>query len=91
MVTDQREAALPPWRLTDQFRKLAGDAGLRVIKLHTARKTCRTHLYEATKDIKKVQKWLGHSTAAVTAEIYVIARAETDAAAADQVARYLAL
>jgi integrase len=68
----------------------AGSDRLWTIKLHTARVTCGTHLYEATLDLKKVQKWLGHSTAAATAGIYVRDRAETDAAAARQVVAYLA-
>jgi integrase len=90
VITDERGDAVPPWRLTDTFRRLAEEAGLPVIRLHDARHTCGSLLYEATLDLKKVQKWLGHHTASITADLYVHDRPETDSAAADQVARYLA-
>jgi integrase len=47
-------------------------------------------MYEATKDLKKVQKWMGHATAAITADLYVHDRPETDGGAAALVAAYAA-
>lgn len=90
VVTDEHGAAVAPWRMSYTFRTLARQAGLRVIRLHTARHTAGTLMYEATLDLKKVQKWMGHATAAITADRYVHDRAETDAAAAGQVAAYFA-
>ena len=90
VVADQLGAAIPPWRLTDEFRRLAEAAGLPVIRLHDARHTAGTHMYRATRDLKKVQRWMGHATAAVTADLYVHDTDETDAAAAGQMAAYLA-
>jgi integrase len=57
--------------LTDTFKRLARQAGLPVIRLHEARHTAGTHMYRATRDLKKVQRWMGHATAAITADLYV--------------------
>jgi integrase len=90
VITDEAGAAVSPSRLTDTFKRLARQAGLSVIRLHDARHTAGTHMYRATRDLKKVQRWMGHATAAITADLYVHDTADTDSAAAGQMADYLA-
>ena len=48
--------------------------------MHKFRKTFATKMYRATKDIKQVRDWLGHSDIATT-ELYVAADTNPDAKA----------
>jgi integrase len=50
------------------------------VTMHKFRKTFATKMYRATKDIKQVRDWLGHSDIATT-ELYVAADANPDAKA----------
>lgn len=70
IVTDDHGAMVPPWLLSETFRKLAEAAELPVIRLHEARHTAATIWREAGVDMKEIQEWLGHATLAVTADIY---------------------
>jgi len=50
------------------------------VTMHKFRKTFATKMYRATKDIKQVRDWLGHSDIATT-ELYVAADTNPDAKA----------
>jgi len=41
------------------------------ISFHTFRHTCASLLFEAGKDVKQTQQWLGHSTPSFTLDTYV--------------------
>jgi integrase len=88
VVADERGEQVPPWLLSETFGKLAKAAGLPVIRLHDCRHTAATIMYEATKDIKATQAWLGHATASITEGLYIHDRGEALDAAAEQVGAY---
>lgn len=46
-------------------------AGLEWVTFHTMRHTCASLLFKSGKDLKQVQKWLGHHSPAFTLERYV--------------------
>jgi integrase len=71
------------------FGRLARKAGLPEIRLHNARHTFGTIAYEATRDPKQVQVWMGHSLIGTTLNLYVHSRPDAADAAAGQVAAYL--
>ena len=41
------------------------------MSFHTFRHTCASLLFEAGKDVKQVQEWLGHADPAITLRTYV--------------------
>jgi len=67
-----REDGTPirPDYVTEHFKRLAGDAGLPVIRLHDGRHTAASLGLLAGLDIKIVQDQLGHSTSAFTRDLY---------------------
>jgi integrase len=42
-----------------------------LVSFHTFRHTCASLLFEAGKDVKQVQEWLGHADPAITLRTYV--------------------
>ena len=72
-----------PQRVTRTFQARAKQAGLRVIRLHDLRHTWATLALEAGIPAKVVQDRLGHSTVAITLNIYshVTPQLQSDAAA----------
>ena len=75
-------AAFHPARLTDQFQRLAKDAGLPVIRLHDARHSCATLALAAGIHPKVVQQLLGHASWSTTMDLYThrVDRLQKDAA-----------
>ena len=57
--------------------------------LHMLRHTCASMLFEAHKDIKQVQEWLGHHDPGITLRVYVhlLDRGLGDAAFMDDIVR----
>jgi integrase len=88
VVCDEQGEAVPPWKLSDVFRHLVEDSGLPPMRLHDCRHHAGSVAYEATRDIKAVQKLLGHSTVAITADLYIHVSADHLDQAAAQVAAY---
>lgn len=74
---------LHPDSITKRLRRLIRDAGLPWIKLHGLRHTHATHMLEAGVHIKVVQERLGHSSIAITGDVYshVTANLQDEAAA----------
>jgi integrase len=64
--------------------------GLPAVKLHGARHTCATLLFEAGQEMKDVQEMLGHSSITVTADIYSHVSRARRRRSADALAEYLA-
>jgi integrase len=61
-------------------------AGVPPIKLHEGRHTHATLGLEAGEDIKVMSARLGHSTTAITADLYTHVRQAVDARAAEKIA-----
>ena len=70
----------PEW-FSDEFRRLAKDAGLPVIRLHDARHTCGTLMHLRGVPTAVISKWLGHATASFTMATYVHSQDDALAAA----------
>lgn len=62
--------------VSKQFARALTAAGLRPMRLYDARHTCATLLLEAGEPLKVVQEVLGHSTIALTADLYSHVRPE---------------
>jgi integrase len=90
IVCDDHGQMIPPWLLSETFRKLAQAAGLPVIRLHEARHTAGTIWLEAGIDFKIISEWLGHATVSITQDVYLHVRGATHDAAAAKAAAYLA-
>ena len=65
------------WRLhlcryyvTDHFRLLLKNNGLRHIRFHDLRHSCASLLLSKGVPMKAIQEWLGHSTYSTTANFY---------------------
>ena len=70
VFTREDGAVLRPESVLDHFRELTRAAGLPVIRLHDLRHTNATLALEAGIGIKVVSERLGHSTTAITQDIY---------------------
>jgi integrase len=53
------------------LKPAARSVGLEWVSFHTFRHTCASLLFEAGKDVKQVQQWLGHADPAITLRTYV--------------------
>ena len=88
--TTDTGTALHPSHITDQFRRLARDAGLPPIRLHDLRHGAATHALTAGVPIKTVSEMLGHSSYVITADTYTSVADEAKRAAAQAIADLLA-
>jgi integrase len=75
-----------PEYISDRFEALLAASGLPSVRLHDLRHCAATYLRHGGADMKEVQETLGHSTLAVTADIYTsvileLRRTHADAAA----------
>ncbi len=77
---------LHPDVVTRTFKRLAAKAGLRPIVVHGLRHSYASAALEAGVDTKIVSGRLGHSSVAITSDLYQHVRREVDQQAADQVA-----
>lgn len=70
LFISERSDHMTPWAMQKVFKTWARAAGLdHRYSIHCARHTYGTMLYRATKDLRLVQKQLGHSSSQIT-EIY---------------------
>jgi integrase len=90
VFTREDGRSLRPEYVTRHFQKLADDAGLPVIRLHDLRHTNASIALAAGVDIKVVSDRLGHSTTAITADLYTHVNRNVGRAAADRIADVLA-
>jgi integrase len=63
--------------VSKQFARALKAAGSRPMRLYDARHTCATLLVESGESLKMAAEILGHSTIAITANIYSHVRPET--------------
>lgn len=59
-----------PEYVTDHFRLLLKNNGLRHIRFHNLRHSCASLLLAKNVPMKAIQEWLGHSTYSTTANLY---------------------
>ena len=59
-----------PRYLSDGFKRILEQNGLRRIRFHDLRHTCASLLLANNVPMKKIQEWLGHSKFSTTANIY---------------------
>lgn len=83
VATDLDGKPIRPSKLTDRFHRVARDAGLREIRLHDARHTHATLMFDHGVPVHVVSRRLGHTSVATTADIYVARMPSADRAAAD--------
>jgi integrase len=68
----QTGTPLDPGNLyTRVLRPAAEEADVAWIGFHTFRHTCATRLFAAGRNVKQVQRWLGHHSATFTLETYI--------------------
>jgi integrase len=87
VFTREDGSALHPAAVTELFERLAFAAGLPPVNLHALRHGAATYALAAGLDIKIVSARLGHSTSALTRDVYTsvlpdVARAAAEATAA---------
>lgn len=83
VATDLDGRPIHPERLTERFHRTARSAGLRPIRLHDARHTHATILFDHGAPVHVVSRRLGHTSVAFTADVYVAHVKSADRAAAD--------
>ncbi|MFG2756770.1 tyrosine-type recombinase/integrase [Streptomyces wuyuanensis] len=76
----------PAW-VTNQFQRLAAEAGLPPIRLHDLRHGAATLALAAGADMKVVQEMLGHSSITITSDTYTSVLPEVARKAAEDAAR----
>ncbi|MGO9082886.1 MAG: tyrosine-type recombinase/integrase [Streptosporangiaceae bacterium] len=87
VFTREDGSPLHPGSVSNRFRRLAFEAGLPPVSLHSLRHGAATYALAAGVDVKVVQERLGHSTSTLTRDTYTsvlpdVARAAAEAAAA---------
>lgn len=70
VCTDELGQLFQPNYVTNHFRVLLEQHGLRHIRFHDLRHSCATLLLSQNIPMKQIQDWLGHSTFSTTADIY---------------------
>lgn len=70
VCTDEMGRLFRPNYITDHFKLLLKQHGLRHIRFHDLRHSCASLLLSQGIPMKQIQEWLGHSTFATTADIY---------------------
>ncbi len=89
VIADEIGRPYRPDLISARFRQAARAAGLPVIKLHEGRHTAAVLALEAGLDVKVVSAQLGHSTTAITSDIYQHVRRAVADDAAERVAALL--
>jgi len=89
VFTREDGLGLHPERVTRMFQAAAGRAQLPVIPLHGLRHSYATAGLEAGVPMKVVQQRLGHSSIAITADLYSHVREQVDQDAADRTATFI--
>lgn len=70
VCTDEMGKLFRPNYITDHFKLLLEQNGLRHIRFHDLRHSCASLLLSQGIPMKQIQEWLGHSTFSTTADIY---------------------
>lgn len=89
VFTTRTGRPIEPRNVYRSFTRVAGDAGLRVIRLHDARHGCATLLTAAGVAPRVVMEILGHSQIAVTMNVYTHVVQDTQREAVSHMDRLL--
>jgi integrase len=89
MFTTGSGAALAPDWISRRFKAMAEEAGLPVIKFHSARHTAATLALQAKVETKIVSETLGHSTTRITEDLYQHVSVQMQIGAAETVVALL--
>lgn len=89
VFTSEDGSPLHPNIISRTFQRLAAPAGLPVIRLHDLRHSYASAALEAGVGLKVMQERLGHSSVAITGDIYSHVSRQVDQDAADQMARVI--
>lgn len=89
VFTEADGSRIMPDLFTDQFHKLAKEAGLPRIRLHDLRHSYATAALEAGIPLKVVSERLGHADIKITADLYQHVSPALDKDAAETVARLI--
>ena len=85
LLGDERGAMPNPDVLTRQWRTFSALIGLGDVRFHDLRHTYVSRLLAAGVDLKTVQYLAGHSSAAMTADVYAVMQQESVARAAETI------
>ncbi len=69
-------APIRPSQLRHNYEKIIKSCGLPYIRFHDLRHSFATNLWELGFDLKDIQELLGHSSVAITSDIYTHMREE---------------
>ncbi|WP_376739903.1 tyrosine-type recombinase/integrase [Nocardiopsis dassonvillei] len=86
VFTGARGGPLAPARLSRLFRKLNGESGLPLVRLHDLRHGAATLALAAGVELKVVQAMLGHASIVLTADTYSCVLPEVAREAAERTA-----
>jgi integrase len=70
VCVDPQGVLFRPEYVTNHFKALLKEKGMRVIRFHDLRHSCASLLAAHSVPMKQIQLWLGHSTFSTTADIY---------------------
>lgn len=80
---------IKPNFVTDHFRLLLEEHGLKKIRFHDLRHTCASLLLANGISMKQIQEWLGHSDFSTTANIYAHLEYDTKLQSAEMMAKVI--
>lgn len=85
IFVDELGEILRPNRITSNFSKFLENNQLKHIRFHDLRHSCASLMLNNGIDLKKIQKWLGHTDISTTANIYAHLNKESQVAQANQI------
>ncbi len=86
VFTEADGSALVPDSASQRFDRLAVRAGLPPVRLHDLRHLAASLTYRATKDLKLTSQMLGHSSTAITEQVYTSVFEDVEREAAESAA-----
>ena len=89
VCVDPLGGIIKPNFVTDHFRHLLEEHGLKKIRFHDLRHTCASLLLANGISMKQIQEWLGHSDFSTTANIYAHLEYDTKLQSAEMMAKVI--
>ena len=89
VCVDPLGGIIKPNFVTDHFRHLLEEHGLKKIRFHDLRHTCASLLLANGISMKQIQDWLGHSDFSTTANIYAHLEYDTKLQSAEMMAKVI--
>jgi integrase len=83
-------SALVPDSVSQRFVRLVARAGLPPVRLHDLRHLAASLTYRATRDLKLTSQMLGHSSTAITEQVYTSVFEDVECEAAESAAALIA-